>query len=270
MQSLTIRDVLPELEEAMLQEPQVPCPVTHSYGPGIYIREVFIPAGTFAIGHHQNHRHVNIMLKGKVTMLEEDGSLTLIEAPFFYIGEPGRKVGYIHEDMIWQNVYATEETDVEKLEEEFLTKSAVFSECIYGAEQLDREEDREDFLEAIALFGVTADTVRQESERDDVVPLEGSYSIQVGDSCIEGKGLFATASILNGEVIAPALIEGKRTIAGRYTNHAKNPNCVMVLYDNGDMYLHAIQDIIGQHGGQLGEELTVDYRQVLSLHEVLP
>ena len=37
------------LENAMLKEQQVDCPVIHRFGPGTYIREVHIPAGALAV-----------------------------------------------------------------------------------------------------------------------------------------------------------------------------------------------------------------------------
>ena len=85
----------------------------------------------------------------------------------------------------------------------------------------------------------------------------------VADSKIEGKGLFATGNFEPNEVIAPARLGGKRTPAGRYTNHAKNANAMMVLRDNGDIDLVASASINGCKGGNLGEEITVNYDQVI-------
>ena len=39
----------------------------------------------------------------------------------------------------------------------------------------------------------------------------------------------------------------------------------MVLKDNGDINLVATKQIQGSRGSNLGEEITVDYRQVLEL-----
>jgi len=39
----------------------------------------------------------------------------------------------------------------------------------------------------------------------------------------------------------------------------------MVLLPNNDIDLVAIRDIDGCKGGSLGEEITIDYRQALSL-----
>lgn len=111
------------MEEFMLTQEQVPCPVIHRFGPGVYMREVKIPAGTMAVGHHQNFEHMNIVLAGRVTILQDDGSTTEVVAPAMYVGKPGRKVGYVHEDLVWLNIYATTETDIDRLEAQLVTKS---------------------------------------------------------------------------------------------------------------------------------------------------
>lgn len=258
------------LEKEFLKEEQVDCPVVHRFGPGIYIREVTIPAGAFSIGHYQTTEHLNIMLAGRVTMVNEDGSKTELQAPQVFVSKPGRKIGYIHEKMVWQNVYATDETDVEKLEAMFLRKSITWQESQKSQElllTLDHSTDIADYYLAIAEFGFDHETVRKQTENlEDQIPmLFGNYKMMVANSKIDGKGVFATANIEPGEIIAPARIDGKRTPAGRYTNHAKNINAIMVLRDNGNIDLVAKKAIKGCHGGNLGEEITIDYRQALSL-----
>lgn len=255
------RDV-ERIEQFMLSEQQVECPVIHRYGPGVYIRELKIPAGTLAVGHHQNFEHTNIMLKGRVTMLHDDGSTTELVAPALFIGKPGRKIGYIHEDMVWLNVYATTEQDVTKLEDMFITKSEYFGQHYEGKiALLMNEVDQSDYRKAMQEIGAVDDALQVS---DDVSELPGGgYKIKVAPSRIEGKGLFATASIESGESIAPARIYGKQTIAGRYTNHSASPNAKLVRVGD-DAYLVATKHINGCRGGEDGEEITVDYRQALS------
>jgi len=272
MQSLEIKwdEGALQLEAAMLKKPQVDCPVVHYFGPGIYIREVSIAAGTLAVGHHQNYEHMNILVKGKVKFFHAHEAAETLQAPFLAVMPPGRKVAYVLEDMIWQNIYATEETDVEKLEAYYLTKSPVSEGAMVAWQKQARDVDREDFLIAIAEFGFSPWVVKKIAERmDDMTAIPLTQSVQVGPSEIEGKGLHATAPFKVGDLIAPARIEGKRTIAGRFTNHAKVPNATAVRYDNGDISFVAIQDIAGNKGGRLGEEITVDYRQVLAINEEL-
>lgn len=258
-----------QAEKAMLQLPQAECPVVHRFGPGIYIREVIIPAGTFAIGHYQKQEHTNILLKGRVTMLNDDGSIVERVAPFIYVGKPGRKIGYIHENMVWQNIYATTETDVEKLEAMLLIKSESWMDDHNNKKQMDylvHQASRDDYRKLLAERSVTEAVARAQSENDaDQIPLPpGGYKIMVAASPIEGRGLFATAAIESGEVIAPARIGGKRTIAGRFTNHSIAPNAKMMALPNNDINLVAIRQIHGCHGGHVGEEITIDYRQALS------
>ena len=253
------------LEAGLLNIPQVGCDVIHRFGPGLYIREVFIPAGTFAIGHRQKTRHMNIMLKGRVTIVNDDGTTTELVAPHMFVGEPGRKCGYIHEDMVWQNIYATTETDVETLEKMFLDKSDCWEEH-NKVRLLQNNLDQKDFCVALEEFGLTEEIARTQSEdaRDQIPFPFGGYKVAVSDSPIEGKGLFATANIKPGEIIAPARIEGKRTPAGRFTNHSQNPNAKMVMTGQ-NIDLVASRSIGGCLGGALGEEITIDYRQALSL-----
>lgn len=108
---------LDALEAEMLQEDQVECPLVHHFGPGVYIREVKIPAGTFALGMSHRGAHLNVMLTGRMIVPDEDGRPMEIVAPMLFIGKPGRKIGFALEDVFWQNIIATEETDLDKIKE---------------------------------------------------------------------------------------------------------------------------------------------------------
>ncbi len=262
-------DTINDAEAGLLGLPQAECPVAHYFGPGIYIREVSIKAGTFAIGHFQLHKHLNIMLRGKVAVLRDD-RVVVLEAPLIYVGAPGRKVGLVLEDMVWQNVYAnpTDEQDIDKLEATFLDKSEGWSAHEQHMGRLRkalRQRDRDDFYALIAAAGFTAEQVRAQSEdiadRTDI-PTPG---LTVRDSDIEGKGVYLTYPAGPGDVLAPARIGGKRTLAGRYTNHSIAPNAMFTMTDNGDIQLVATRAIKGCVGGDQGEEVTVDYRQALAL-----
>jgi len=258
------------LENKLLDVDQVDCPVVHRFGPGVYIREVTLPAGTLAIGHRHKFAHINIVLKGTVLVLNDNGTSSEIEAPFVYTSQPGRKVVLAKTEVVWQNIFATTERDVETLEAYLLDKSDAWledSEVRMKAAALRHENDRADYLAAIAEFGITHDLAWQiASNPSDQIPMPlGSYKMIVTDSPIHGKGVFATAAIAPGELIAPARVDGKRTPAGRYTNHAAEPNAIMVLRPNGDIDLVACKPIAGCQGGQPGEEITIDYRQALGL-----
>lgn len=257
-----------QAERQMLEQPQVSCGLVHYFGPGVCIREVTIPAGTFAIGHHQNHEHLNYFIKGRVVMINDDGTTQELAAPMIFTGKPGRKVGYILEDMVWQNIYPTTETDVDKIEAHYITKSETWiasNEAQAALESVMRQADRDDYALILQQFDIPHEVARAQSENEDDQITLTLGNVRVSPSPIEGLGLFATSAIKQGDVIAPARIGGKRTQAGRYTNHSATPNAKMVLLDNGDIDLTATQDIAGCMGGDSGEEITIDYRQALKL-----
>lgn len=95
------------------------CPLKHSFADGIYVREIFIPKGTFVVGKIHKHAHPNFLLKGKVSVYTEQNKLEVLEAPLSMISAPGTKrVVYAHEDSVWVTVHANpeEDRDVETLE----------------------------------------------------------------------------------------------------------------------------------------------------------
>lgn len=256
------------IEQRMLSMDQADCPVRHYFSKGIYIREVRLPAGIFAIGHEQKFAHMNVMISGKVRMLNDDGSTTDLIAPMTFVGKPGRKIGLIVEDVVWQNIYPTDETDIETLESTYLNKSVAF----LSHQEIEKSKnlqlsyaDNSDYEQMLIDVGITHEIAVSESENEsDQIEMPDGWNLcSVFSSPIHGKGYFATANISAGELIAPALIGGKRTPAGRYVNHSKKPNAKMIALPDGDIALVSIKDIRGCRAGQLGDEVTVDYRQAL-------
>lgn len=96
---------------------QVDCPVTHRFAPGVYLREISMPADTVVIGKVHKTEHFNILLKGACLIVHADGLRDELRAPCTFVSKPNvQKVLYITEDMIWQTVHVTDETDLKKLE----------------------------------------------------------------------------------------------------------------------------------------------------------
>lgn len=107
---------LSELTSKMLDLPQVECPVRHQFAPGVYLREIFIPAGTFIVGHKHKTEHFCIVLKGRLRVLI-DGKVVEIAAPYSFVSKAGaQRAAYVMEDTIWQTIHPTDETDIDALE----------------------------------------------------------------------------------------------------------------------------------------------------------
>lgn len=257
----------------LLQE--VPCPVVHRFGPGVYMREVSMPAGTFVVGRIHRHEHLNLMLSGILDLVDEDGNvIRTVVAPQTFVAPPGRKIARIVADAVWLNIYATDERDIDRLE------VLLFDDDVMDARQdevkrlhvLLRQPERDDYADFCIAYeqasGVDEAGIREASERtDDRVdfPSADAARVTIRPSPIEGRGLFLTSPASAGDVLCAARISGKRTPAGRYANHSHNPNARFLLRDNGDIDLVALRSIAGCVGGSRGEEITVDYRQAVAL-----
>lgn len=238
--------------------PQADCPLTHHFAPGVCVRQVVMPAGHVCIGHAHRFADLNIMLTGRLTLLMEDGSLKELKAPQTFLGQPGRKIAYIHEDVIWQNVWPTELTDVEAIEAHFLDKSPAWvanNKERLAMERLRHAADREDFEQWIGGLGLTLEMV-QSAAVNTVYAGLGNCHFQVSESPIAGVGVFATSPVASGDVIAE---RGDKLfpMMARFINHSPNPN---VRVEDGKLV--AIRPLAGCRGGQLGDELTLNYREL--------
>lgn len=125
-----------QLEAQLLKLPQVEVPVTHRFAPGVYMREVFMKAGTFVIGHCHKTEHLNIISHGRASVYM-NGAVHEIVGPCTVVsGINVRKALYIHEDMLWATIHPTNETDLPKLEEELIIKSDSFQQHLADLEAL--------------------------------------------------------------------------------------------------------------------------------------
>lgn len=113
------------MEREMPAELVRECVTRHTFAPGIYCREIDIPAGVLVVGKIHRHPTVNILAKGSVIVFAEGmAEPQLLHAPFTFVSGPGvQKVGFAMTDATWINIHATEETDLAKIEEEFIAPS---------------------------------------------------------------------------------------------------------------------------------------------------
>ena len=77
-----------KLETEMKKHEQIEIGIKHYFAPGCYAREMFVPQGVMLTGKIHRFGHLNIMSKGKMTLVTETGR-QVVEAPFTFISEPG-------------------------------------------------------------------------------------------------------------------------------------------------------------------------------------
>jgi hypothetical protein len=118
-----LRRKVAAMEEFMLTQEQVEIPVRHIFSNGLYAREITAPAGVIMSGMVHKTEHLNIMSKGEVSVMTEDG-MKRFKAPCTFVSKPGTKrIGYVHQEMVWTTIHATTETDLGKLEAALVTRS---------------------------------------------------------------------------------------------------------------------------------------------------
>lgn len=240
-----VRELLSHVEERMqASSAKLEVPVEHHFSKGVYAREMRVPAGTLLMGKIHKFQNLNILSAGEVSVLSIDG-VRRVKAPYTFVASPGAKrLFYMHEDTVWTTIHGTDETNVDLIEAEFIAKSY---EDVYLA-------GSRTFQEALAITGFLPEELTAISEnKDDQVPFPNAPAVEVKESPIHGSGLFATDAFRAHEMIATALINGKRTPAGRYTNHSGRPNAEMIRFDEQTVYLVATASIAP------GDEITTDY-----------
>lgn len=105
---IPLNDKIDELELRMMECDAVDCPLNHKFLPGIYIREIMMPAGSLVTSMIHKTTHAYFVLQGKVSVISENFGEQHIEAPFTGTTLPGtRRVLYIHENCVWVTLHPT-------------------------------------------------------------------------------------------------------------------------------------------------------------------
>jgi hypothetical protein len=119
-------DRIDTLESVMTENfDTVDCPLIHRFTPNMYIREIFMPAGSLITSKIHITEHPFTISKGKVSVSIDGNGWEILEAPFTGITKIGtRRVLYIEEDCVWTTYHFNEDncTDVEKIEDRILDK----------------------------------------------------------------------------------------------------------------------------------------------------
>lgn len=98
-------------------KPLVDPQIRHHFGEGVYAKEQHLPAGQFVATHQHAKDHLTILARGVVT-IEVDGVKKEHRAPECIL----IKKGVAHrlealEDSTWYCVWATDETDPDRIDQ---------------------------------------------------------------------------------------------------------------------------------------------------------
>lgn len=105
------------IEAANAARPQVDLPLVHRFTPGMYIREIHMPAGVLVTSAMHKTEHPFILSKGSVLVWKVGEQPVRLTAPHTGITAAGtQRLLYIEEDAVWITCH-TNPTDTQDIEE---------------------------------------------------------------------------------------------------------------------------------------------------------
>jgi hypothetical protein len=118
---LAILPTIDQLEAMLATQPPAEMPVTHRWTPGLYIREILIPAGTIATSMEHRTEHPFVLSSGVVEVVDSHGNAQLLQAPHTGITLPGTKRALrALTDVVWTTFHVTDKQDVEEIAADIL------------------------------------------------------------------------------------------------------------------------------------------------------
>jgi len=191
--------------------------------------------------------------KGTIAVNRET-EVVVLTAPCEFDAKAGeQRAGRVFEDeVVWVDVYDNPDDciDLAVLEDRLYVVPA----CGLADSRTDVQRAQIDYGAFLYQIGMTQNEmdaiVHNES---DLMEMPEGVAVELRDSPIHGKGLFATRDFEAGEVVCPGRVDGKRTPGGRFINHSFNCN-IRPEKVGDDIYAIAARKICA------GDELLVDYR----------
>jgi hypothetical protein len=191
------------------------------------------------------------MVNGDITVSTDTGETKRLTGFNLFKGMSGKKrAGYAHEDTRWITFHSFEGDSGEEIQK-YIT-----AENFEELESFHANINRADYFNFVYESGMTQEQIIEQVENKSDMILDEINGVFVGDSAIAGKGLLSYSTFNAGDIICKARVGDKRTLAGRYTNHAVFANAEIKVTDSG-ADLIAIRDI------EESEEITVNYRDVI-------
>ena len=246
-------DKVVALQNELLKMPQANIVTEHVFTPGKYERKITIPAWTVLTGAEHKTPYCVRLEKGTIAVNTDDG-VKVLTAPCEFDASAGmQRAGRVFEDeVVWVDIYDNPDncTDLAVLE----NRLYVVPNCGLADSRTDVQKAQIDYGAFLHQIGMT------QGEMDAVVHIESDLmempegvDVQLRDSPIHGKGLFATRDFEAGEIVCPGRLNGKRTPGGRFINHSVYCN-VKPEKVGDDIYAVATRKI------HVNDELLVDYR----------
>ena len=119
-----VNEAIDNLEVVMLDNfPKIDPPLNHTFGDGLYVREIYMKKGDKITSKIHKKRHPYFVMQGVAKVWIDGKGVQLIRAPHFGWTEPGtRRVLEIVEDSFWITVHdnPSDTHDLNEIEERII------------------------------------------------------------------------------------------------------------------------------------------------------
>lgn len=111
-----------DLHNKMLGVFEIDTNIVHNFSDGLYAKQMTIPKGFVAGQHAHTFSHLSVLAKGKV-LVKTDTDERVYEAPAcIEIKKQTNHMITALEDAVWFCIHATDETDVDRIDEVLIQK----------------------------------------------------------------------------------------------------------------------------------------------------
>jgi len=109
--------VISELHKVMKGTFEVDLGIVHNFSDGLYAKQMFVPKGYVVGTHAHTFSHLSILAKGKVIVRTDDSVAEYTAPACLEIKEGIHHAIEALEDTVWFCIHATDETDINKIDE---------------------------------------------------------------------------------------------------------------------------------------------------------
>jgi hypothetical protein len=252
-------DKIVKLQDELLQMEQANIITEHIFMPNVYERKIIVPPWCVLTGAAHKTDYKVRLEKGTIAV-NIGTEVKILTAPCEFDAKAGaQRVGRVFEyEVVWVDIYANPDDckDIAVLEDR------LYVVPVYGLgnSRTVEQQAQIDYLLFLKQIGMTREEVHAIVENaSDLIDMPEGHFVELRDSKIHGKGLFATKPFKIGEIICPGRLNGKRTPGGRFINHSFNAN-IKPIKNGNDIYAIAIKNI------NVNDELLVDYRASMKVN----
>ena len=121
--SRPFRERIMDLQAELEKLPQIVMPIKHQFCDGLYLRTIWVPAGTLVVTRIYKIEQANIISQGEVSIRSEFGGFR-VNGPYIFTAKAGTKRAiYHHTNVMWTSVMPSNSRDIGKNEDRVYASS---------------------------------------------------------------------------------------------------------------------------------------------------